>query len=61
MGRVLLSLTPVSAGGHILTDDRAPVELLGMRAIDGLIADELGYYKEVFRRGGIQGILDEVQ
>ena len=61
MGRVLLSLTPVSAGGHILTDDCAPVELLGMRAIDGLIADELGYYKDIFRRGGIQGILDEIQ
>jgi hypothetical protein len=61
MGRMLLSLTPANAGGHILTDDRAPVELLGMRAIDGLIADELGYYKDVFRRGGIQGILDEIQ
>ena len=60
MGRVLPSLTPVSAGGHILTDDRAPVELLGMRAIDGLIGSELGYYRDIFRRGGIRGILDEI-
>lgn len=60
MGRVLPGLTPVSAGGHILTDDRAPVELLGMRAIDGLIGSELGYYRDIFRRGGIRGILDEI-
>jgi spermidine synthase len=61
MERVQSGLRPVNAGGRVLTDDRAPVELLGMRAIDGLIADELGYYKDVFRRGGIRGILDEIQ
>ena len=46
-------------GGLILTDDQAPVELLGMRMIDGIIAQELGYYKEVFARDGLQGILDD--
>ena len=29
------------AGQHILTDDQAPVELLGMRAIDQLVSEEL--------------------
>ena len=60
MERVQPSLTPVLAAGHILTDDRAPVELLGMHAIDSLIERELSYYKDVFRRGGIQGILNEI-
>ena len=30
---------------HILTDDRAPVELLGMRALDGLVREQLRYFK----------------
>ena len=38
-------LTDYEPGGRLLTDDRAPVELLGMRAIDVLIADELAYYR----------------
>ena len=42
---------------RILTDDRAPVELLSMRAVDQIIERELLYYKEVFRRDGIRGIL----
>lgn len=56
--RVAGKLVPYEGGGHILTDDRAPVELLGMRMIDGLIEAELGYYKEVYAREGIRGILD---
>ena len=44
-------------GDRVLTDDRAPVELLGMRAIDDIIRDELSYYKEAFRREGIAGLL----
>jgi len=42
---------------HILTDDRAPVELLSMRAVDEIIRDELSYYKQVFREQGISGLL----
>ena len=58
MGRVSLRLTPYEAGDRILTDDRAPVEVLGMRMIDGLIAEEVAYYKDVYEREGLQGILD---
>ena len=39
-----------------LTDDKAPVELLGMQVIDGLIQNEIGYYKEIFREDGIKRI-----
>ncbi len=41
-----------------LTDDRAPVELLGMQVIDDLISEELQYYKDVVREKGIQGLLE---
>ena len=59
MARVQGRLIPYAGGDLILTDDQAPVELLGMRMIDGIIAQELGYYKEVYARDGLQGILDD--
>ncbi|SCY39974.1 spermidine synthase [Butyrivibrio sp. INlla14] len=43
--------------GHIMTDDKAPVELLGMRQIDLIIKDEVSYYKEIYNSQGIQGLL----
>ncbi|OZG55376.1 spermidine synthase [Bifidobacterium tissieri] len=45
----------------ILTDDKAPVELLGMRAIDQLIAAEAGPYRTILKERGIQGLIDEVR
>lgn len=42
---------------YLLTDDKAPVELLGMRAIDELIQDELSYYKKIFKEKGINGLI----
>ena len=52
------NLEPYTPGELLLTDDQAPVELLGMAVIDGLISRELGYYQDVFREQGITGILD---
>ena len=43
--------------GLLFTDDKAPVELMGMRVIDSLIMNELDYYKDVFYREGIPGLL----
>lgn len=57
MQMVGASLTAYEGGGCILTDNKAPVELLGMRVIDELIQDEIGYYKDIFRREGISGLL----
>ena len=51
------SLVAYEGGGCVLTDDKAPVEVLGMRVIDELIQDEIGYYKEIFKREGIDGLL----
>ena len=53
-------LAAYEGGERILTDDKAPVEVLGMKVIDEIIRDELGYYKEVFKEQGIKGILKAV-
>lgn len=60
LARAAQQMTPYEAGSYRLTDDKAPVELLGMSVIDGLISKELGYYQNAFREGGLSGILDAV-
>ena len=45
-----------SGGSRILTDDKAPVELLGMRTLDKYISTELEYYKEIYDKKGLEGI-----
>lgn len=42
------NLTLREFGNLILTDDKAPVELLGMRVLDEIIADELDYYRSLY-------------
>ena len=51
-------LTAYEAGDHIMTDDKAPVELLGMQVIDELIRDEVALYKQIYEEKGIRGVLD---
>ncbi|OZG63476.1 spermidine synthase [Bifidobacterium lemurum] len=46
------------ADSTILTDDQAPVEVLGMRAIDQLIEREAEPYREILREEGIAGLID---
>ncbi|MEY8334852.1 fused MFS/spermidine synthase [Lachnospiraceae bacterium 47-T17] len=58
MGVVSDALTPYEEGDLILTDDKAPVEVLGMRVIDEIIREEIGYYKDIFKEQGIQGLLN---
>ena len=60
MKRVEEKLIHYEAGGYIMTDDKAPVELLGMQVIDALIQEELGYYKAIFEKEGIKGLLNQV-
>lgn len=60
MGEVAGRLAPPARshdGAMILTDDRAPVELLGMHAIDELIAQQARPYQEGALKG-IQGLLE---
>ena len=51
METVLKKLVREEGGNYILTDDKAPVELLGMQALDNLISSTLESY------GGIENLL----
>lgn len=57
MRTVYSKLTPYAGGACILTDDKAPVEVLGMRVLDELIGDELKYYKDELKTGGLSALL----
>ena len=50
-------LIPYRAGNYLMTDDKAPVELLGIQVIDEIIRDEVEYYRDIFEREGISGLL----
>lgn len=58
MGKVKVGLNEYEAGNLILTDDKAPVELLSMNAIDGLIRDEVEYYKKIYKERGLEGLME---
>ena len=58
MARVNSGLTPYEGGDLIFTDDCAPVELLGMRVIDGLIGDELDEVRSVYEENGFSGLME---
>ncbi len=58
MEKVETCLMKYEAGDRILTDDRAPVELLSMKAIDKIIADEVEYYKGIYDEKGLEGLLE---
>lgn len=60
MEKVTANLQQYEKGDYILTDDKAPVELLGMQVIDELIKDEVAYYKTIYEEQGIQGLLDSL-
>lgn len=56
----LVAYSPGNNDDKILTDDKAPVEVIGMRTIDSMISEELGYYKNVFKTQGIKGLIDSM-
>ncbi len=60
MSRVSKNLKAVKGGDNIWTDDKAPVELVGMKTIDILIQDEAGYYKGIYEEKGIKGLIEDV-
>lgn len=47
-------------GEYLMTDDKAPVELLGMQVIDQLIQEEVAYYKGIYEEQGISGLLESL-
>ncbi len=57
MEKVASSMTAYIPGNYIFTDDKAPVELLGMQVIDELIKDEVAYYKGIYETQGLKGLM----
>ncbi len=60
MQKLGANLKRVSGGDHIWTDDKAPVELIGMKTIDILIEDEASYYKDLYKEKGLKGLIDDI-
>jgi len=52
-------LEPYTPGNCILTDDKAPVEMLSMKVIDVMIQEEMDYYRELIKEHGIIWFLKE--
>ncbi len=52
------SAGPANQDYCTMTDDQAPVELLGMQVIDEIIADEVSYYRQIYEERGLQGLMD---
>ena len=61
MQQVAADLTRYAPGDRVMTDDKAPVELLGMKVIDELIRDEVAYYKQIYKDGGLSALLESLQ
>ena len=45
-------------GDLVMTDDKAPVELLGMKVVDEIISEEMSYYKAILKEEGIKGLME---
>lgn len=61
MQNVQVALKPYQAGNRLMTDAQAPVELLGMRVIDDLISEEVAYYRGIYEKEGIDGLIEKLQ
>lgn len=60
MERVCSSLTLYTGKGKLLTDDKAPVEMLGMRVIDEIISRELDGLRNAYKEGGLKKVLQSL-
>ena len=60
MGYVREKMVRYTPGDLVMTDDKAPVELLGMKVIDRLIMEEVEYYRSIYEEKGFQGLLKEL-
>lgn len=60
MDKIDAGLEEYEAGDYLLTDDQAPVELLGMQVIDELIKNEVEYYRGIYEEGGIQELIKQL-
>ena len=60
MQRVADNSSAYVTGDYLMTDDKAPVELLGMQVIDQLIQEEVAYYKDIYEEQGISELMEHL-
>ena len=58
LGQISGEVSDYHSSGHLLTDDKAPVELLGMKELDNLIREQVEPYKQIYREDGVKGLLE---
>ena len=51
-------IVPIEGSKHILTDDKAPVERLGMKVLDKMISEELLYLREQMKGKSLPEIIE---
>lgn len=54
------SMLAYEPGEYLMTDDKAPVELLGMKVIDEMIKTEVEYYKGIYEEDGLEALLNQL-
>ncbi len=57
---VKIGMKKYEGGSYILTDDKAPVELLGMKVIDKMIEEQISYYRDLLRGKSIKEMIEIV-
>lgn len=57
-GRVLRNMTEVDPSDYILTDDKAPVESLGMKTLDTMIEEELSGIREQIKGKNLKELIE---
>lgn len=60
MGIVKNNMQKYEPGDKLMTDDKAPVELLGMKEIDLIIQSEVRFYKDIYETEGLKGVLERL-
>ena len=58
MAAALNRFEKVEKNGLILTDDKAPVEVLGMKVLDEIISEELSDVKQMIEGKSLKELLD---
>jgi hypothetical protein len=58
MAAALNRFEKVEKNGLILTDDKAPVEVLGMKVLDEIISEELSDIKQMIEGKSLKELLD---
>ena len=60
MGKIIITINRESGSGGRKIAFRLG-ELLGIKVIDSMIAEEVSYYKDIYKKEGLKGLLNALQ